>query len=110
MALREGGEAATPPRRGGTKKYVLVCTAPPHHEVEMVVMPAGGEERDDGRDGGVRGRDGAAEPGDEPVGDEGYSLCISSQVGCAQGCSFCETGRMGLLRNLDAVEIVAQVA
>ena len=44
------------------------------------------------------------------VKDEGYSLCISSQVGCAQGCSFCETGRMGLLRNLTAVEIVAQVA
>lgn len=37
------------------------------------------------------------------------TLCISSQVGCAQGCIFCHTGRMGLLRNLDASEIVAQV-
>lgn len=37
------------------------------------------------------------------------TLCISSQVGCAQGCSFCATGRMGRLRNLSADEICAQV-
>jgi 23S rRNA (adenine2503-C2)-methyltransferase len=37
-----------------------------------------------------------------------HSLCVSSQVGCAMGCTFCETGRMGLLRNLTAAEIVAQ--
>lgn len=37
------------------------------------------------------------------------TLCISSQVGCAQGCVFCHTGRMGLKRNLTAGEIVAQV-
>lgn len=37
------------------------------------------------------------------------TLCISSQVGCAQGCVFCHTGRMGLLRNLTAGEIVGQV-
>jgi 23S rRNA (adenine2503-C2)-methyltransferase len=37
------------------------------------------------------------------------SLCISSQVGCGQGCSFCHTGRMGLQRNLHAGEIVGQV-
>eukprot|EP00965_Chrysotila_dentata_P059965 1989095-Pleurochrysis_carterae.AAC.1 len=30
------------------------------------------------------------------------------QVGCRMGCAFCETGRMGLLRNLSASEIVAQ--
>lgn len=39
----------------------------------------------------------------------GTTLCISSQVGCAMGCAFCETGRMGLLRNLAAEEITAQV-
>jgi len=38
-----------------------------------------------------------------------YTLCVSSQVGCRMGCSFCETGRMGLLRNLTCDEIVAQV-
>ncbi|MCP3906368.1 MAG: 23S rRNA (adenine(2503)-C(2))-methyltransferase RlmN [Planctomycetes bacterium] len=37
-----------------------------------------------------------------------HSLCVSSQVGCAMGCTFCETGRMGLLRNLSASGIVAQ--
>jgi len=39
----------------------------------------------------------------------GGTLCVSSQVGCRMGCAFCETGRMGLLRNLDAGEIVSQV-
>src|SRR5213595_3833139 len=37
------------------------------------------------------------------------TLCISSQVGCALGCVFCATGRMGFRRNLSAVEIAAQV-
>ncbi len=37
------------------------------------------------------------------------TLCVSSQVGCAQGCTFCHTGRMGLLRNLSTAEIVGQV-
>ncbi|MCX6990161.1 MAG: 23S rRNA (adenine(2503)-C(2))-methyltransferase RlmN [Chlamydiae bacterium] len=39
----------------------------------------------------------------------GTTLCISSQVGCRMGCSFCETGKMGLLRNLSEAEIVSQV-
>jgi 23S rRNA (adenine2503-C2)-methyltransferase len=39
-----------------------------------------------------------------------YTLCISSQVGCAMGCRFCLTGRSGLIRNLTAGEIVAQVS
>ncbi len=37
------------------------------------------------------------------------TLCVSSQVGCRMGCTFCETGRMGLVRNLTAAEIVSQV-
>jgi 23S rRNA (adenine2503-C2)-methyltransferase len=37
------------------------------------------------------------------------TLCVSSQVGCPLDCSFCATGRMGLLRNLTAAEIVDQV-
>lgn len=36
------------------------------------------------------------------------TLCVSSQVGCAMGCRFCETAQMGFLRNLSACEIVAQ--
>lgn len=37
------------------------------------------------------------------------TLCLSSQVGCAMGCTFCATGRMGILRNLAAAEIAGQV-
>jgi 23S rRNA (adenine2503-C2)-methyltransferase len=37
------------------------------------------------------------------------TLCVSTQVGCAMGCAFCMTGTLGLLRNLTAAEIVAQV-
>jgi 23S rRNA (adenine2503-C2)-methyltransferase len=37
------------------------------------------------------------------------TLCVSTQVGCAQGCRFCQTGRMGLLRSLRADEIVGQL-
>lgn len=36
------------------------------------------------------------------------TLCVSSQVGCAMGCVFCETAQMGLLRSLSPDEIVAQ--
>ncbi|SDK92523.1 23S rRNA (adenine2503-C2)-methyltransferase [Pseudomonas delhiensis] len=36
-------------------------------------------------------------------------LCVSSQVGCAVGCRFCMTGRSGLLRQVSAAEMVAQV-
>lgn len=39
----------------------------------------------------------------------GGTLCVSSQVGCRMGCTFCETGRMGLLQNLTPQEIVGQV-
>ncbi|MCA9283711.1 MAG: 23S rRNA (adenine(2503)-C(2))-methyltransferase RlmN [Phycisphaerales bacterium] len=37
-----------------------------------------------------------------------HTLCVSSQVGCAMGCGFCETAQMGLMKNLDAADIVAQ--
>lgn len=37
------------------------------------------------------------------------TLCVSTQIGCRMGCRFCETGRLGLLRNLSASEIVSQV-
>jgi 23S rRNA (adenine2503-C2)-methyltransferase len=37
------------------------------------------------------------------------TLCISSQAGCAMGCEFCATARLGLVRNLRPAEIVGQV-
>jgi len=37
-----------------------------------------------------------------------YTICLSSQVGCAMKCSFCFTGTQGLKRNLEAHEIIGQ--
>lgn len=39
----------------------------------------------------------------------GYSLCISTQVGCRMGCDFCASGKSGFIRNLTAAEILSQV-
>ena len=41
--------------------------------------------------------------------DYGYSLCISSQVGCNMGCSFCESGRLKKVRDLDLSELIGQI-
>lgn len=38
------------------------------------------------------------------------SLCLSSQVGCRLACSFCQTGKLGIVRDLETWEIVAQYA
>jgi len=41
-------------------------------------------------------------------GERSYTLCVSSQIGCAMGCTFCETAQMGLIRSLSPAEIVGQ--
>lgn len=41
--------------------------------------------------------------------NHGYSICISTQVGCRMGCSFCASGLNGLVRNLSASEMLAQI-
>ncbi len=44
------------------------------------------------------------------IPDQGrYTLCVSSQVGCAMGCRFCMTGTMGFKRNLTVSEMVNQI-
>ncbi|MDA0270307.1 MAG: 23S rRNA (adenine(2503)-C(2))-methyltransferase RlmN [Chloroflexi bacterium] len=48
----------------------------------------------------------------DPDGDESpdrTTVCVSTQVGCAMGCSFCATGQQGFTRNLRPSEILAQV-
>lgn len=45
----------------------------------------------------------------ESVRLPGGGLCVSAQVGCAVGCTFCQTGRAGLIRQLGSAEIIAQV-
>jgi 23S rRNA (adenine2503-C2)-methyltransferase len=59
------------------------------HEIESVIVPMGAEV--DGRDKTWR------------------TLCVSSQIGCPWGCSFCHTGAMGFIRDLTTAEIVGQV-
>lgn len=41
--------------------------------------------------------------------DDRVTICVSSQVGCRMACTFCQTGRLGLMRNLSRGEILAQV-
>ncbi len=67
-----------PPERRGGREL------PEHLETESVVIP-------------MRGRHATT-----------HTLCVSSQVGCAMGCGFCETAQMGLIRSLSPAEIVAQ--
>ncbi len=43
-----------------------------------------------------------------PDGDR-LTLCVSSQVGCQMGCTFCRTSTMGFMRNLESHEIIDQV-
>lgn len=63
----------------GTTKLLLGL--PDGNSVETVVIPAKGR----------------------------FTQCISTQVGCAMGCAFCASGSKGLVRSLEADEIVAQV-
>lgn len=65
--------------RDGTEKYLLGVGG--REAVEMVVIPEGARR----------------------------TLCLSTQVGCGMGCTFCATGLMGLKRNLRTGEIVEQV-
>ena len=90
---------------------------PPSTPVEHVEH---GDDGEDGDDGGAKvatkvteteiaktSKDSKAKT--SKTGTMCTTICISSQVGCAQGCRFCRTGHMGLLRNLEAEEMIAQV-
>lgn len=71
-------------------EVVKFCQGTPDgYEIESVVVPMGAE---------VSGSD-----------RTWRTLCVSSQIGCAHACRFCQTARMGLLRDLSAAEIVGQV-
>jgi len=71
--------AAVEESRDGSRKYLLQLKDGCH--IECVLIPEKGHD----------------------------TLCISTQVGCAQGCRFCLTARGGLVRNLTSGEIIAQV-
>jgi 23S rRNA (adenine2503-C2)-methyltransferase len=86
----------------GTVRYLVELAD--GETVETVWMPEG--------DGGESG-DGS-EAGDEidaeRVGWRRATICVSSQVGCAVNCKFCFTALLGVKRNLEAGEIVGQIA
>jgi len=90
--------------RDGTVRYLLRLAD--GETVETVWMPEG--------DGGESG-DGS-EAGDEVDADSApaawrrATICVSSQVGCAVNCKFCFTALLGVKRNLEAGEIVGQIA
>lgn len=70
-------------RDGDVTKF---CQATPDgYEIESVLIPMGARE------------------------NTWHTLCVSSQIGCKRGCTFCQTAQMGLIRNLTADEIVGQV-
>ena len=48
-------------------------------------------------------------PSEAQDGSIRIAQCLSSQVGCAMGCTFCSTGGMGFVRNMTAGEILSQV-
>ena len=77
--------AETAADRGLTQKLLLRTEAGHELEAVMITHPA--------RDGSLGRR----------------TVCVSSQAGCAIGCVFCATGRLGLRANLTAAEIVDQV-
>jgi 23S rRNA (adenine2503-C2)-methyltransferase len=65
--------------KDGTRKFLLKMTD--HQSIEAVVIPSKNDR---------------------------LTLCVSSQVGCAIGCTFCHTGTMGLKRHLKIEEIIGQ--
>jgi 23S rRNA (adenine2503-C2)-methyltransferase len=73
-----------------------------------VAAAADGEHGPPGVPGRLASQEVPARPNREPRSVLS-GLCVSTQVGCAVGCTFCMTGQGGLLRQLGSAEIVAQV-
>jgi 23S rRNA (adenine2503-C2)-methyltransferase len=87
----------------GTVRYLM--TMADGETVETVWMPEGdGGETGDGSEAGDEMESAAA-----PTWRRS-TICVSSQVGCAVNCKFCFTALLGVKRNLEAGEIVGQIA
>ena len=82
----------------GTRKWLL--DAGNGNAIETVYIPEGDRDLEDADDDAPGGSGGRRYRG---------TLCISSQAGCALGCTFCSTGRQGFNRNLTTAEIVGQL-
>ena len=80
---------------GWTHKFLFRLPGGDAVESVLMLYPPAGADPDDDWEGGPRGR---------------ATVCISSQAGCAMGCTFCATGLFGFTRHLSVGEIVEQVA
>jgi 23S rRNA (adenine2503-C2)-methyltransferase len=87
----------------GFLKYLFKL--PDGREIEAVRIPL--PDPDQARALKERRRNGGAAPL-EALPTAKYTLCVSSQVGCALACDFCATGRLGGIRSLQTWEILAQ--
>ncbi len=88
----------------GTIRYLVELSD--GETVETVWMPEGdGGEIGDGSEAGDE-----IEGGTASTGWRRATVCVSSQVGCAVNCKFCFTALLGVKRNLEAGEIVGQIA
>lgn len=85
--IKRANEFSRQESEDGTIKFLFELDGPERYKVEAVLIP-------DFYDDGVAKR---------------ITVCVSSQVGCMFGCSFCATGKMGYFRNLTHGEIVDQV-
>src|SRR6266487_6547971 len=82
---------------GWTHKFLFGLSGGDSVESVLMFYPPGGTPR--------------RAPADWEGGRQGRAtLCISTQAGCAMGCTFCATGQFGFTRNLSAGEVVEQVA
>jgi 23S rRNA (adenine2503-C2)-methyltransferase len=88
----------------GTVRYLVEFAD--GETVETVWMPEGDSgEMGDGSEAGDE-----IENSQAPAGFRRGTICVSSQVGCAVNCKFCFTALLGVKRNLEAGEIVGQIA
>ena len=99
----------------GTIRYLIGLAD--GETVETVWMPEGdGGETGDGSEAGDEESETAANPAASQANELAErrrcraTICVSSQVGCAVNCKFCLTALLGVKRNLEAGEIVGQVA
>jgi 23S rRNA (adenine2503-C2)-methyltransferase len=93
---------------GWTHKFLFRLPGGDAVESVLMLYPPAGSRPEDDWEGGPGGSGGLkARP---PVGQGRATVCISSQAGCAMGCTFCATGQFGFTRHLSVGEIVEQVA
>ncbi len=100
--FREGVRASGPWRAGAPDVVATYRENSPEGEVVKFICRVAG---DDGR---AWETESVLIPMIGASGRSTYTLCLSSQIGCAMGCTFCETAQMGLIRSLSASEIVGQ--